>query len=200
MKRIFIFDIGNVLMSFQPLVFLNDIYSDRNLADRLELAVFGSEEWPMLDRGELTDSQAAPMMAEHAPDIAAQIKEVLEGWPRIMKPIRETIELVNDLKNQGAALYYLSNMPYSGADYLIANYDFINLFCGGIFSAREGMVKPEKEIFELLLSRYDLCKDKCVFIDDIKENIDTAKSLGIESILFESAKQLKKEISALRDE
>ena len=200
MNRIFIFDVGNVLMSFLPLAFLNDRYADRDLANRLETVIFESPVWAMLDRGSVTDRQAIDILSGYEPDIANEISEVILGWTSIMKPIEENISLLYELKKQEVKLYYLSNMPLTGADYLPANYDYFRIFSGGIFSARERLAKPEPEIYELLLKRYALDRQACVFIDDSEANTDAASDLGIKSVLYKNPEQLINEISALRDD
>ena len=68
---------------------------------------------------------------------------------------------------------------------------------GGILSYRDGVIKPDPAIYRLLLGRYGLKAEECVFLDDIQSNLDTAAGLGIHTILFRSLKQAQEELLQL---
>lgn len=75
--------------------------------------------------------------------------------------------------------------------------DFLQYVDGGILSYRDGVIKPDPAIYRLLLGRYDLKAEECVFLDDIQSNLDTAAGLGIHTILFRSLKQAQEELLQL---
>ena len=60
--------------------------------------------------------------------------------------------------------------------------------------------KPDPAIYRLLLDRYSLNPEECVFLDDIQKNLDAAKAFGIHTILFRSMEQAREELRALRVE
>lgn len=92
-----------------------------------------------------------------------------------------TVELLETLKDSGYKLYYLSNWSRAGHDLCVKSgaFDILKYFDGGIFSYEVGLMKPDKRIYELLLSRYDINPQNAVFYDDRKENMDAAKDVGI---------------------
>jgi len=57
--------------------------------------------------------------------------------------------------------------------------------------------KPEPEIYEILIERFSLTPEKAVFIDDLEENIEAAKDVGLQGIVFKSPDQLKGDLKGL---
>ena len=77
-----------------------------------------------------------------------------------------------------------------------SNDEFMRWFDGTVVSAHEGVIKPEREIFERLLRRYHLDPERTLMIDDARRNVDTAASLGMKTVHFSTPRQLR---SSLED-
>jgi HAD superfamily hydrolase (TIGR01509 family) len=73
-------------------------------------------------------------------------------------------------------------------------YDSFQYFDGGIISCKEKLMKPEKEIYDKLIEKYKINPKESIFIDDTKVNVESAKKLGFEAILFTNSKDLKIEL------
>lgn len=99
-----------------------------------------------------------------------------------------TYSLLKDLKEKGYKLYYLSNWGRASFELTKKKgvFDFIKYFDGGIISYQVGLKKPQKEIYELLLDKYNIDPNKALFFDDTSENVNAAKKLGIHGIKFNS--------------
>ena len=69
---------------------------------------------------------------------------------------------------------------------------------GVVFSCEVKEIKPEPEIYKLLLSRYGLKAEESVFLDDREENCEAARKLGIKAIQFHDLKQAAKELEKLK--
>jgi len=96
-----------------------------------------------------------------------------------------TKELLQQLKDRGYKLYYLSNWNRFTHDANKELFDkFLYLFDGGVFSFQTPWMKPDKRIFLNLFYKYDIDQSKSLFIDDIEENIEAAKGIGLRGILF----------------
>jgi putative hydrolase of the HAD superfamily len=65
---------------------------------------------------------------------------------------------------------------------------------GMVISAKEHMVKPDREIYELLISRYHLVPEECIFLDDLEKNIAAAQEVGMKGIVFQSYGQALEEL------
>lgn len=88
-------------------------------------------------------------------------------------------------------------MSSKASDDIEKKYHFWDLFDGIMFSARVKMVKPDSEIFHKILDTYNLNPNETIFIDDIKENAEAARSIGITAIQFISPEQCRAELIKL---
>lgn len=75
--------------------------------------------------------------------------------------------------------------------------DFLEYMDGGILSWQDKVIKPDPKIYELLLSRYGLVAEECVFLDDTERNLPQARALGIHTILFRDREQAISELKEL---
>jgi 2-haloacid dehalogenase len=92
--------------------------------------------------------------------------------------------------------YALTNMEAETYPLRLKRFPFLGWFDGTIVSGREGMAKPEPAIFTRLLDRFGLTPSTTLMIDDTNENLETAHSLGIQTALFCSSRQLRVELEA----
>lgn len=197
MYKNIIFDIGNVLLNFNPMKYLKD----KGLEDRSEhiyKEIFLSKEWLSLDRGTITQKDAVEIYVSRNKDYEKDIRLVFDGWYNILTPIEETVEILKSLKNNGYNLYYLSNFHHLAFEHILKEYDFFKLFDGGVVSYEEKLLKPEKEIYEVLIERYKLNTKESIFVDDTKVNIESAEDLKIRGIVFESPNQFKESLKKLK--
>ena len=103
------------------------------------------------------------------------------------------------LKSQGYHLYVLSNYSQFMLDHTRENkMPFLENMDGVVFSCEVKEIKPEPEIYKLLLSRYGLKAEESVFLDDREENCEAARKLGIKAIQFHDLKQAAKELEKLK--
>ncbi len=173
-----VFDIGNVLLSFDPLEFLRDRVSDEDLINILHDGIFGSEEWLLLDRGLVSREDALRVFQERNLVHSERIAKTFLTWHEMLYPLEGNVELLQDLKKEGYKLYYLSNFPKDAFEYVLSRYGFFSLFDGGVVSYLEGSIKPEAKIYTALIERYSLVPSESLFIDDMKRNTDKALEMG----------------------
>lgn len=176
-----IFDIGNVLLNFQPEEFLTQYYSKEVMGDLMTI-IFASDEWVELDLGTMMIDDVIQSLTLKHPHYHDEIEFVLRKWTEMLTPINEHVHIAYALKNAGYHLYLLSNFHYEAIQSMFDQYDFFHIFEGGVISAYEQAVKPEEKIYHILLERYHLSPQECLFIDDSLANILTAKRLGIQGI------------------
>lgn len=191
-----IFDIGNVLLSFNPKEYLKGKITEEKIED-LYREIFQSEEWVMLDRGTITENEAINKIIDRNSKYGDDIKLVFEDWYNILKPIEETIEILKDLKNNGYKIFYLSNFHDLAFKDVRRKNNFFELFDGGVVSYEEKLIKPEEEIYKLILKRYNLIAEESIFIDDTKLNIEGAEKLSINTLLFETPEKLRSDLKNL---
>ena len=176
-----IFDLGNVLIRFKPEEFVNKNIK-KEYREKFFNAVFKGQEWADLDRGVLEYSDAVKIFSEKIPECSSEIKKLFDNYILdVLEPIEKNIEIMKSLKGK-YKLFVLSNFHYPAFDYIFKNWEFFKYFDGKVVSGHCKLLKPEKEIYELLCSTYSLNPIECVFIDDTKANIEAAEKFGINGI------------------
>lgn len=193
----FIFDIGNVLIDFKPEIFLKQLFAERHVIDKMYETIFKSREWLLLDEGTITPKEASDIFCRKEPDFHPQIKRTMERLREMLTPMSETIELLPKIKEAGHGLYYLSNINKEFSGYIQAEYQFFNLFDGGVFSCDIHSLKPSPKIYLYLLEKYGLSSKECLFFDDVGENVVFAESVGIKGVLFTGAKDVEYHLNRL---
>lgn len=189
MKKIVVFDLGNVLARFNEIELTAACVRDPLMREPIRHAVFYRPYWDRLDDGTLSDVEFKNEVSHRLPpELQALGCEVFDNWVENMPPINGMRELVRDLKNAGVPLYLISNISrgfverYPSVPWLA---ELLSLFDGLLFSGPLHMVKPDRGIFEHLLKTYNLCAEDCLFIDDSAINIAGAKAVGIDGYLFD---------------
>ena len=193
MYKNLVFDLGGVVINYDPKDFLVDRFYHEHTERKLYNAVFGSEEWNQLDRGEITWRQATDIFTQRAidRDIEFEMQAVLDEWTDMLTTRKATVALMRLLKKNGFKLYYLSNMSKEIFG-LIQKRDFWPLFDGGVVSCDVGAIKPNLEIYQALLEKYDLVPQETIFTDDRKVNATIAFNVGITGIQFKNVKSFCK--------
>lgn len=187
-----IFDIGNVLVRFDPLDYLIRTYGeDFETIKLLHRNVFSSEEWKMLDQGLITSEEAIDRIAIRIPGHKHVVEEIMLHWETfLIDEITTSVYFLKKFKEMGYKLYALSNYPERGYLYTENKFPFFELFDGKVISYAVKEVKPGRKIYEILLEKYDLKGEECIFIDDTLPNIETAREMGMEGIHFIHSNQL----------
>ena len=104
----------------------------------------------------------------------------------------ENIEYVRGLREQGYKLYLLTNITEESHKYIDSVLDIDSLFEGGIYSYLENVIKPDPEIYERLVKRFELKKEETIFFDDRAKNVKAARDYGIQAEVFTSIEDIKK--------
>ena len=195
MKNI-IFDIGNVLLEFKPFDYLLKLYDEKTMGDLMTI-IFSSDEWIELDLWTMTIEQVKQVFCKRNPHYVNEINYVLDHWSDMLTPIHRNTQLISKLKEKGYYLYLLSNFHESAFEEVYEKYDFFREFDGKIISAYEHVIKPDEKIYHLLLNKYNLKADECLFIDDMAGNIYAANELGIHTIYLGYNVNLEDELKAI---
>ncbi|MFW6378032.1 MAG: HAD family hydrolase [Bacillota bacterium] len=194
-----VFDIGQVLLTFNPEQYLREQFNlSTGQIKEIASETFRSKVWLDLDRGKITKNEAAEIFAERLPEYSQVLIEGVLNWEGILNPIEPNVKLLKDFYNNDAyEVYALSN--FNDESYQVAKqkFSFLELFKGEIISGQVGYIKPEPEIYQLLLEKFELEPIKTLFIDDSRENLTAAEEIGIKTIHYRSPEQLQREIKHL---
>lgn len=192
---IVVFDIGNVLVRWNPRNLFCKTMKDEARMERLLAAVLS------MDFVSLTDiaadfSQAVKERAKAFPEFAHELHLFDERWiETVGGPIEENVALMRRLKGAGRPVYALSN--FATVKFAVARqmFDFLNEFDHAVISGHVGAAKPDRRIFEILFERVGRRPQELLFVDDSLSNIKAARALGMGAIHFGPDVDLERELS-----
>lgn len=191
-----IFDFGNVLVEYNIKSFLINKGLSPDMVKRVLKATIMGPFWDEFDRGAITEEEAFEGFVSLDPQIGNEIHTAFDNITGMLTIREFAIPWVQELKAAGYNVYYLSNYSRKAVDECADSIEFIKYMDGGVLSHRELMVKPNPDIYKLLMSRYGLTPEECIFIDDTEKNVDVAIELGMNGIIFNSYEET---IDKMRD-
>jgi putative hydrolase of the HAD superfamily len=180
-----IFDFGGVLVRWSPREIVTGLYADETLRAKLISEIFQHPDWLELDRGTLSEDEAAKTFATRVGRPVDEMAALLVRARESLTLIPETVALLQDLSAAGIPVYGLSNMAAKTFEFLRARDPHWSLFRGTVISGEIKMVKPDAEIFEHIAKEHGLEPAESLFLDDLQANIDAAKRAGFQVMLFD---------------
>lgn len=193
-----IFDIGRVLVAYDWEDYLHGFGFEKDKEEALAHAMFAGPYWKELDRGVWSQSELLDAFTSLAPACRREIETVFSHAERCISGLAYAKPWIQELKSRGLHVYYLSNYSLSMRLKTSEALDFLDLMDGGLFSYEVNMVKPEPEIYRELLKRYpEIVPEQSVFLDDTEINVETARRLGMQSIIFRNFHQGKKDLEQM---
>jgi putative hydrolase of the HAD superfamily len=192
-----IFDLGGVVLEWNPDHIVSLFQPVRELQAPLKAALFGHADWRLFDRGALTESELIERLQLRVGATRQEVQAILDGIRDSLVEKPETVKLMRALQGQWTPLYCLSNMPAELYTHLRQRHNFWDAFSGIVISGEVQMMKPEPEVFMHLLATFNLRPEETVFIDDVLANIESAKQVGLHTIWFKDAAQCRGELEQI---
>lgn len=193
-----VFDLGGVLIDWNPRHLYRKLFGADEAAMEAFLAQVCNMAWnEQQDRGRSWDEAVADAIAQH-PGHASNIRAYRDRWPEMLRgAIDGSVAILESLKARGVRVLALTNWSAETFPVALARFPFMQWFDGIVVSGQERMMKPEPEIFRLLIARYRLLPAATVFIDDTQVNVDAAVSEGLRALRFVEPGQLRRDLEAL---
>lgn len=184
MPTVAVFDVGNILIRWDQRNLYQRIFADRRQMEHF-LAHVCTNAWNLeQDRGRSWAEGEAEAIARH-PECEAEIRAFrARWWETVGGPIDAHVALLQTLQARGVPTYAITNFAADTFAETCARYPFMQNFHGVICSGEEKVCKPDPAIYRLLLDRYSLSANDCVFIDDSAANIAAAEALGFHTIHY----------------
>lgn len=189
-----IFDIGNVLTVFDWRGFMEQYHFDQKTCDRIADITIHDPLWNEFDRGVWTNEEVVDAFVQKAPDLEQELRKIFLSFHGIVKHAEYAIPWIQSLKSRGYQVLVLSNFPDYAHRQCMDALDFLPYTDGGILSYQDKVIKPDPAIYRLIVDRYHLTPENCVFIDDLNRNLVPASKIGIHTILFENYEQASREL------
>jgi 2-haloacid dehalogenase len=190
-----VYDFGNVLVGWDPFgpyegrprAEIEEFFAEVDFHSINHAADAGTPYAVLLERVERT-----------RPDLVADLRRYVEHYElSLTGPIEGSAELVAELKGLGLRLYGLTNWQAETFHSAEPAAPAIGLMDGVVVSGREGMAKPDRRIFELVVERFGVDPSRAVFVDDKAVNVDAARGVGFHGVVFTTTEALRKELRAL---
>lgn len=197
MIRNIIFDVGKVLVSYDPDAYMDRLGFDSERKERMNAVMFEHQLWLDADQGLKSPEEFLQAFTENAPELAETIRRVHESVGETIELFDYAIDWIQELKDRGYHVYILSNYSENMFRQTEHKLKFLPYVDGAVFSYTIKQIKPDAAIYRYLCEKYDLKPEESVFIDDRPENVTGAETVGIRGICFEDYTQAKGELDAL---
>ena len=179
-----IFDMGNVLMRYDPEVPLKKFVKTEKARNLIRRELFQGPEWVEADRGMISEEAMYESVARRIPEkYHEELKKCVYEWMICMKPLEKSVKLCEDARKWGYQTYVLSNAAQSFYEYFPKFYRMED-FDGVVVSSDVHLIKPDVRIYAYLLEKYHLNPEECLFLDDREDNVEAARKAGMQSMLF----------------
>ncbi len=186
-----IFDVGGVLLDWDPRHLYRSLFDGDTAAMEHFLTEVCGPPWIMQQDAGRPFAEGVAELSARFPDQAERIAAFDTGWEVMVQGVfDDVVAIVERLAERGTPLYALTNFSMEKWPLVRPRYPVFDRFDGIVVSGAEGLVKPDRRIYERLLTRYGLRADSSVFIDDSPINVAGAALLGIDAIRFSSAATL----------
>lgn len=191
-----VFDFGRVLVDWNPRHLYRDYFASEEEMEHF-LHTVCTDEWNVeQDRGRSL-AEGTRILQEKFPQYHSLIALYYGQWEVMLKSdIPGTVSLLYRLKEK-YGIYGLTNWSAETIKIAYARYPFFKDFDGIVVSAEEKVTKPDPRIYQILLERYHLTAESCLFIDDSLRNVEAARMMGMIAIHFIDPEQLEAELMAL---
>jgi len=179
-----IFDIGNVLIEWQPERFYDRVVGkDRRVAmfEAIDLHAMNDE----VDRGSNFQETIYAAAAAN-PEWTAEIRLWHDRWIEMAAPVIDhSVRLLRALRRKGVPVFALSNFGIQSFELAEGHYPFLEEFDRRYISGHMGVIKPEARIYEMVEQDSGLSGPALLFADDRADNIAAAEARGWQTHLFE---------------
>ena len=198
MIKTVILDIGNVLVEFRWRKLYEEFGLEGEDLEKFADATVRHQAWIDLDQGIITTEEAKEEYVKAAPEYREYVERIYPEMDKMLVQFDYTIPWIKELKERGYRIYILSNWSKPAYDACQDKaLNFLSLVDGVVFSYKEFVIKPDKKIYDIICSRYDINPAEAVFLDDNEDNIISAREFGLNAIQFQSYEQGRRELEAI---
>lgn len=193
-----IFDLGGVLVDWNPDYLYKEIFNDSKQMNEFYANICTSDWNEQQDAGRSL-SEATEELVARFPHEEKNIRAYYDRWEDMLKgPVEGTVEVLKQLKDEKKVkLYALTNWSAETFPIALNRFDFLHWFDGRLVSGEEKIRKPFRPIYEMILKRFSIDPTTAIYIDDNARNLTIPAEMGIHTIHFMSAQQLKQELQEL---
>lgn len=192
-----IFDFGGVLVDWNPRYVFRDHFKDDEKMEWF-LENICTDDWNIQQDGGRSLEEATNLLLGQYPEHTSEIEMYYGKWETMLKDlIPGTVEILYELKGK-YPLYGLTNWSAETFPIALKRFEFFQAFDGILVSGEEKLIKPDRKIFELMMDKFSLKRENCLFIDDNLKNVEASREFGIETIHFISPEDLREKLVEMK--
>lgn len=193
-----VFDVGNVLMSYDSEAYLIRLGFDAATRAAVQAAMFQNPLWNETDRGVMSDKELEEGFVKNAPaEYEAAVRLAYQRASETISLLPYAVDWVKELKEREYRLFILSNYSRKIYEETKDQMKFLPYIDYAVFSYQCRLIKPDPAIYQHLLKTCSLDPRETVFIDDRPENVAAAEAQGIHGICFTSRSQAGEKLEEL---
>ncbi len=182
-----VFDLGGVLIDWNPRHFFRPVFNDDEAMEHF-LAHVCNQAWNEQQDAGRPWHEATAMLVSQFPEHQAMIEAYRTGWEKMLGGVfQDTIDILAELRAAGIRLYALTNWSHETFPVALERYEFLQWFEGIVVSGEERLIKPDARIFDVLFQRYAIDPDRALYVDDSARNVDASRALGMRAWQFQGA-------------
>jgi len=193
LRKTVILDLGNVVLEWNVERILDSLDLESGERDILHDELFAHQDWIDLDHGKVSETIVVEKICARSPLDREIVERTLFTTKNSLVPFSESVRLMQDISNSGIEMFCLSNMSRESWNH-IKGQQLFEMFSGIVISGLEGCMKPDEEIFHLILDRFAIEPSTTLFVDDSLPNIETSRRLGIDGFHFRGSQDCYAEI------
>ena len=193
-----IFDLGGVLIEWDPRYLYRKLFPDDEDAMERFLAEITTQAWnEQMDAGRAWHEAIAELKQLH-PEKADLIQAYWDRWPEMLGEVdADVAQIIRDVRAAGLRVYAISNWSAETFSIAQAIVPELSLFDDRVISGEEKLVKPNPEIFLLACRRFGVSPGDAFFVDDFPLNVEAARAVGMTAIQFTGAADLRQALANL---
>lgn len=195
MIKVLLFDLGGVVFENGTKLFITEFSEKYNLGREFVESIINGKLGDDYREGKITRDEFWDKVVKQL-GISANIDELEEAWISKYTLIKETKEIIDELKEE-YKLYYLSDNVRERVEKISNKHNFLEWFEGGIFSHEVGIRKPHPGVYKAAIEKIGVKPEEIVFIDDKEKNLPPAETLGMSVLLYSTPHQLREDLVKL---
>ena len=196
MFKLFVFDLGNVILPFEHRQIAVKLHETSRIQDRFtpdDLFKFLFDR----DRGLVNPYEEGLMSSvdffaklREKYKLELEFEEFQDIWNIIFEENAEVNDIIIHLKNKGFTIFLLSNTNELHFSYIMERYPIVHSLDEWILSYEVGAKKPKQKIYDTIFERTDTARSEVLYIDDVAEYVEAAKTYGLQGLVFKNAKDI----------
>lgn len=197
-RSIVIFDLGGVLIDWDPRHLYRRLFEGDLIAMERFLSEVCTPDWNKHQDAGRPFTEAEAALIAQFPEQAEMIRAWRRGFQEMIPgALEDVVEILTALRDKGTPLYALSNWSAETFVEMPARFPFLTWFRDIVVSGQERVIKPDPQIYRILLERNGISPEEAVFIDDSRPNAAAAEALGLRGLAFTSAARLRADLAKL---